>query len=210
MRTVPQRRAGFTLVEVLVAMTLLGILSAMLFGGLRFGARAWDRVAAASDSRDDVMAAQRFLRQRLGTLSLPSGLQRPPGASGLPLRGEADRMSFVTPWRAGPVRSGLYSFTLWRQAASESSGRLMLAWRRLGTTAGEEAEGGEDIAGRRVLLEGVERLDLSFYGTPEGAHAPGWHRRWEGGGGRLGLVLVDVGFSDGRRLWPRFVVAAPG
>ena len=35
---------GFTLVELLVATTLLALLSVVLFGGLRFGARAWEVV----------------------------------------------------------------------------------------------------------------------------------------------------------------------
>jgi prepilin-type N-terminal cleavage/methylation domain-containing protein len=34
--------AGLTLLELLVAITLLGLLMAALFGGLRLGARAWE------------------------------------------------------------------------------------------------------------------------------------------------------------------------
>ena len=48
------RNAGFTLVELLVAITLLALVSAALFGGLRFGARAWEsatsRIARCSKS----------------------------------------------------------------------------------------------------------------------------------------------------------------
>ena len=34
--------AGFTLIELLVTLTLVGLISLVLFGGLRFGTRAWD------------------------------------------------------------------------------------------------------------------------------------------------------------------------
>ncbi len=37
------RADGFTLVELLIAMTLVAMLSVLLFGGLRFGTRAADR-----------------------------------------------------------------------------------------------------------------------------------------------------------------------
>ena len=35
--------AGFTLLELLISMTLLGLLMLVVLGGLRFGARAWER-----------------------------------------------------------------------------------------------------------------------------------------------------------------------
>ena len=40
--------AGFTLIELLVALTLLGLISVVLFGGLRFGTRAWEVVTMLS------------------------------------------------------------------------------------------------------------------------------------------------------------------
>ncbi len=49
-----RRQAGFTLVELLVAMTLLAFLSITLFGGLRFGARSWEAVVDSSAERDHI------------------------------------------------------------------------------------------------------------------------------------------------------------
>ena len=66
-----RRQAGFTLVELLVAMTLLAFLSLTLFGGLRFGARSWEVVVDSSAERDRIATTQTFLRDRLGQLTLP-------------------------------------------------------------------------------------------------------------------------------------------
>ena len=38
-----RREEGFTLIELLVSMTLLGFVFVILFGGLRFGSRAWEK-----------------------------------------------------------------------------------------------------------------------------------------------------------------------
>jgi prepilin-type N-terminal cleavage/methylation domain-containing protein len=63
--------AGFTLLELLVAMTLLGLLMTVVFGGLRFGARAWERAETDSSGTDEIRLAQSILRHEL-ELPIPS------------------------------------------------------------------------------------------------------------------------------------------
>ena len=48
---------GFTLLELLVAITLLGLLMAALFGGLRLGTRVWETADARLDSSANRRAA---------------------------------------------------------------------------------------------------------------------------------------------------------
>ena len=83
-----RRQAGFTLVELLVAMTLLAFLSIALFGGLRFGARSWEAVVDSSTERDQIAATQTFLRDRLGQLTLPGGARQRQPAEDARLTGE--------------------------------------------------------------------------------------------------------------------------
>ena len=57
--------AGFTLVELLVAMTLIGLISVALFGGLRFGARAWEAGNERAESFSQLEVVQSLLRREL-------------------------------------------------------------------------------------------------------------------------------------------------
>ena len=57
---------GFTLLELLIAMTLLGLLMLGLFGGLRLGVRVWEAGDAQSADRMRIEAVQRFIRGYLG------------------------------------------------------------------------------------------------------------------------------------------------
>src|SRR5579864_2460479 len=57
--------AGFTLLELLISLTLLAVLSAILFGGLRFGTRAWERSEVMASETDEIAIAQNFLRRQL-------------------------------------------------------------------------------------------------------------------------------------------------
>ena len=63
-RGVPAEQ-GFTLLEILVAITLLGLLMAALFGGVRLGVRAWEASGTRLDNDTRLTAVQDFLRDRL-------------------------------------------------------------------------------------------------------------------------------------------------
>ena len=60
-----RRTLGFTLVELLVAITLLGLIAVALSGALRFGARVWDVGTERGAQSSRVEAAQNFLRRRI-------------------------------------------------------------------------------------------------------------------------------------------------
>lgn len=193
------RQRGFTLVELLVAMTLLGLVSLMLFGGLRFGTRAWDSVVASSADRDRIVAAQRFLRQRLGGATAPGGRRQREISHALAVEGSDGEIAFTAPWMTALAYPGLYRFTL-----GHDEGALVLSWQPDG-----EAETGttEDRTGARVLLDDVSALRLRYYGWPEDGDTPEWLDAWADAQTPPLLVGIDVEFSDPALYWPGFVVA---
>ncbi len=199
-----RRQAGFTLVELLVAMTLLAFLSITLFGGLRFGARSWEAVVDSSAERDRIASTQTFLRDRLGQLTLPGPARlRQIDAEGR-LDGGPERVEFVAPWLSALSLGGLYRFTLWHEDTGD--GRLMLRWQPAEADPDALEELG-DLAGERVLLDGVAEFSLSYYGAADEDAEPEWLDQWESPGAPPRLVRVRLAFADARRVWPDFVVA---
>ena len=61
---------GFTLVELLVATSVLALLSVVLFGGMRFGARAWEAGEASIERTGEVEAAQDLLRRTFSEIAV--------------------------------------------------------------------------------------------------------------------------------------------
>ena len=63
-----QDARGFTLIEILLVMTLMAAMMGMIYASLNVGIRAWDagdvRVAQASDWR----LVERFMRRELGQI----------------------------------------------------------------------------------------------------------------------------------------------
>jgi general secretion pathway protein J len=198
------REAGFTLVELLVAMTLLAFLSIMLFGGLRFGARSWEAVVKSSAERDQIVATQTFLRDRLSQLTLPGSGRRLLADAENRFNGEARQMEFIAPWLSALSLGGLYRFTLWHEDAGD--GQLLLRWRPADADP-EALEELSDLAGERVLLDGVTEVNLSYYGAADEDDPSEWHDQWENPAASPRLVRVHLVFADARRVWPDFVVA---
>ena len=61
-------QAGFTLVELVVAMVLLGAMLLLMYGGLNFAARGWDAGDASGRRIADRRVGENFLRRELSEL----------------------------------------------------------------------------------------------------------------------------------------------
>ncbi|HUS55149.1 MAG TPA: prepilin-type N-terminal cleavage/methylation domain-containing protein [Thermohalobaculum sp.] len=203
-----RREDGFTLVELLVAMTLLAFLSIMLFGGLRFGARSWDAVVTSSSDRDEVAATQAFLRDRLNQMTLPGGRRSLRAKTESHITGEAQQMEVIAPWLSALSLGGLYRFTLWHEETdgNDTDGRLMLRWQPADADP-DALEALGDLAGQRVLLDGVSAFSLSYYGAADAQSEPEWRDQWDDQDLPPRLVRVELVFADARRVWPNFVAA---
>ncbi len=208
--------AGFTLIELLVALTLLGLISVVLFGGLRFGTRAWEVGNLRAEQLAQVQAVQALLRRRIAQ-ALPPGPEAAGDAGDEARRrvfsGESDALQFLAavPSRAGV--GGIYAFDLAviEDGAPGGAGvRLEFTWRL--HRADDEAERGEPpeagLGGRRVLIEGLASARFSYFGAPAPEQAADWRDRWEAEAGLPGLIAIEAEFPEGdRRAWPVLHVA---
>jgi len=89
-------RRGFTLIEVIIALTIVATLLVVMFSGLRVGLAAWQR----GDERAELLERTRSLAQILArALNSTSSYQRPATLrepARLLFEGEPDRLAFVT------------------------------------------------------------------------------------------------------------------
>jgi general secretion pathway protein J len=188
------KEAGFTLLETIVALVVLGFLIIGLSEGVRFGlgARAaQQRMVARGEGLD---AVDRTLRGLIGRMD-PGGFRTPPTLAGTP-----DRMAFLTELPAGAAVGG--SREAWVDLAVDRGHRLVLDW----TIMPHAVVLRPPPAGRVVLLRDVERLAIA-YGEPA-AKGGGWVRRWNAAD-LPALVRIRIVFRAGDpRLWPD-IVAPP-
>ena len=195
MRTSPRRIArrtdtGFTLIEVLVALVVLGFVVVGLGQGIRFGLMAWNKATSTADARENFDAVDRTLRHLIEHTDPGNEIDPPQFA------GSVDRLAFISRL---PDMSGMATNRVEAALGVDRDHRLVLRWRpylharRLRPPEFTETE----------LLGGVASMELSFW-----APGDGWTTTWKGNE-LPAMVRIRLAFLEPRqRRWPD-IVAAP-
>ena len=193
----PTRRgaqAGFTLLEIMVAIVVLGFLMAGLAQATRFGLRAWDTQARLIEQRGDLDAVDRTLRTLIGGLD-PGYRVDPPN-----IVGNAHGFAFTTTLPEGAaLAAGLASRRADVLLTVDAARRLLLRWTPA-RHAARLAPPPPPI--ETVLLTGVVRIDVAYWREPGG-----WVAAWDG---RVPPALVRIRLvSDAgpTSAWPPIVIA---
>lgn len=187
-----------TLVELIVALTVLAVLSSTLYGAIAFGGKVRSGVGRQSAQIDAITASQVFLRTQLAKAVLPAN--QPPAEPDSPaFVGSASNLGFTAPWLTHIGQGRLFHFEL-----SLRSGKLTVGWRPVGVD-GAAIEPGSELVGSRQLLTGVSALNISYFRVSGNDTGGAWQSAWRDSGQLPDLVRISIDFADHRR-WPDFVV----
>ena len=183
------RRGGFTLLELLIALSIVGALLAIAFGGLRMAIAAWNR----GDDRAEVQQHARGLAQVVGRAVGATYPYR--GAFGeaperkLLFRGEEQRLEFVTQAPAFPG-SVPAAFTAMVIALEESEGSRALVIRQ------RVLPNREPFTRATVVLRDPTVQALEFrYLAAEGS----WAETWDSEAGQKLPAVIRIRFDVSRR-----------
>jgi len=200
-RRLRARQSGFTLLEMLVALGVLGFLVVGLTQGVRAGLTMWGAQTRRVGETAELDAGARVLRTLLsGIPASPSGVPGAPGAT--KIEGRQDSLAFV-----GDLPTGLGTTRRADITLELAQGRLVLRWtpHRHELSTGPAPEPIET-----ELIRGVERLDFAYWGSPAPGQPAGWQEQWDGFNSP-DLIRVRLGFAKGdRRRWPDLIAGPQG
>lgn len=198
-----RRAPGFTLIEVLVAITLLSIMLVLAFNGLRLGSASWGRIDERAEAAERMRVTHAFIRRQLvQARARPAGAEA--GADAVGFAGEPERIRFVAPMSSYVAQGGMYRFQIEPRAGADGS-ELALRY------ALDQGEGwerfGDALAGEVVLHHAIEGVEFAYFGAKRIDAGPRWYTRWEEGDALPVLIRMRVqpGEEDPRP-WPELVV----
>lgn len=160
-----RRERGFTLLEILVVLSLLAVLLVLLSGALLGANRAVSKAQRYTVSLDEMRAAQQFLRAAISE-ALPLDVTEDDSQADGFFMGTSERLQFVATL-PGVLGGGIQRFTLQRGAEG-----LQVAFSRLEaqTTASRDEP--------QVLLTNLAALQFSYRGVSPLGQPTGWIDQW--------------------------------
>ncbi|WP_170984554.1 prepilin-type N-terminal cleavage/methylation domain-containing protein [Rhodoligotrophos defluvii] len=205
--------AGLTLVELIVVLSLLGLITLLLTQELRFGARVWETVASGSKELERIIFTQNFLRTQIELAPFTQNnfdeeqAQQPLAGTehasqeDQSFRGSAQSLQFSAPWMVGLGQGRIFVFEL-----SKRGDDLLVRWRPSTWSASVADAESQEFVGERVLISGVEQVRFRYFGRVAEDGAPAWHEAWPAVPWLPDLVEIDVELGTSRHPWPLLVV----
>lgn len=184
--------AGLTLIELLVALTVMALVTVMAAQGLHTGLRAWEGGVSHTEQTRHTELVRSYLRDLLRNIYplYRSDARRP----AIWFKGSEDEVVFLA---AGPRRlatEGFKRFRLHRVRAG-SDATLRLSWCALwGKTPEDPCT---DQEHHEDLITGLKTVKLGYGAASD--------KMWRDGDRLPDLISLQLSFADGRA-WPPFLV----
>ena len=192
------RRAGFTLVELLVSMAVLALVALTMVAGLRFVMQA---VASTDTRREGLEELTLGLSVLRGELERAEPLMVKIGNRDLVMfSGLGDRLRFanVEPaYLAGPP------YLAYEYAVTPDSGAYRIDLRRVAIDPNEPDLAVVEDSEPRTILRVTQPLRFTYWGQLRQRDAPAWHEEWPPGPRLPEAIRLAAGEDPG---WPDLVV----
>jgi general secretion pathway protein J len=185
---------GFTLLELLIGLTLLGFLLAVLFGGFRLAAKSWDSVETRLEELSREQMARTLLR-RILTQMQPIRWQKAQNQA-MAFVGEAGRLRAIAPV-GGALGEGLHviEFSLDHSGSTTFSGRLMFRHAAI-DRENEDFAAGIPQAEDHVILDRLANARFQYFGSVKKGETAGWHESWNNTEELPRLVRIHIESTD--------------
>ncbi len=188
--------AGFSLMELLVSLSVLALMASLLTGGLQFGTRVWENTAQSTQELEE-RRTTRLLLSHLLQRSYPYWYDTAVSASEPSFIGERNEVVFSAEAPIQFAVQGLYRFRLLEDQTRGTDGELVLHWVI-------DRNGKNDVrthasAKSRTLIRNLASFQISYFDGKL------WGDRWTAKNELPELVKLEIVTNQGG-LWPPIIV----
>src|SRR5437868_8368536 len=155
-------------------MTLVGLLSTLMFSGVRLGAQAWTKVEHRTADFTDIDAVQDVLRRTIAS-AYPAFASSDLTDRTIAFDGDRASLSLVAPLPAA-IEAGVLARERFFVAQNGATQALFMAW-RLDLPSSNE---GTPLPENKVLLlDHVRTAHFDYFGRRDDREAPIWQDSWK-------------------------------
>lgn len=192
-----KKRHGFTLLEVMLAMSLLSVMVVLLFASLRIAAESWDAGENKIAQVNEKAVVYHFFKRHLLT-ALPLWDEFSSDERRFSFIGERDRLQFVSVFPASAGRKGLHIFEVGPDKREQ--GVITVKLTPFYPTAENEEWEAEEV----VLLEHVDDFEITYFG--QDPDEGGWMDVWQDKEVLPQLIKIKISLED-ESYWPEMIFA---
>jgi len=187
---------AFTLIEVLIVMSLLSIMVVLLFGTLKISAESWEHGEDKISEVNEVAVVYNFFqRHLLSTKPLWDDFSEPESKV-LSFQGNEQSLTFVSSFPASADRPGMQLFTVKIEDQYEPASIEVLM------SPFFPANEGEEIAKEQItLVKRVKNFKLGYFGENLETGQVDWQDRWLDREILPSMVKIEIALNNGV-FWP--------
>ena len=211
------RQVAFTLIEVLIGMSILSIMMLLLFAALRTCVQSWNLGEKKIAEVSQAGIIQNFFQSKLhSTLPLKANFLKEDNdeedRQRFSFEGNESQLQFVSAMPASAGRLGLQLFTMSLQQAEKGDGSdLLVDIKPFFPKSEDEEWQNEEV----IILKNISDLRFAYFGLDDDEaeeaqddeeESLSWQDEWIERQILPKLVSIDIELSNGK-IWPQIVVA---
>ena len=194
---------GFTLIEVLIAMTLLSIMMVLLFTSLKICADSWGKGENKITDVNEIAVVYNFFQRDLSgakPLWNDSTAEQQTEEKTFSFQGKAQSLQFVSAFPASAGKPGLQLFSL--NLLEEDDDQVIKVTL---TPFLPMAEGEEWPQEEVTLIRRVTDFTMAYFGSEDGTSESAWTEEWLNKGVLPRLVKISINLKNGI-YWPEMII----
>jgi general secretion pathway protein J len=191
--------AGFTLIELILALVLLGVMMLFVYSGLNFALRSWDAGDVNGRRVADWRISENFLQREVSEI-YPMRFPEPSRPL-FAFEGKPDLMRFVSSRRAGVSTMGLSLVSIEVDPGKEPRTRdlVMRRAQEVATMTDFSALDQPDTHAT-VLAPAVDSVRFQYFGSENNFTDPAWSDEWKYPSRMPVLVKMSIRMANGDEL----------
>lgn len=190
---------GFTLIEVLIVMTLLSVMVVLLFGTIKISADSWEKGEARISDVNEIAVVYSFFQRHLIPAKPLWNDFSTTEERVFSFQGNAQTLQFVSEFPASAGRAGLQWFFLNLNDFDRQS--IEIAIKPFYPVAEGETFPEEKI----TLLNHVKTFSIAYLGQDPGTGEVAWQEQWVDRQTLPQLVKINITLDNGM-FWPTMIM----